>query len=179
MLSSPLPKKGTRKTLWPPNAEFSASHAHHREEKQHNPNVVDKKIMKEANNEDFIEHNKNVLIDKKMNEAYNEEDKGSDSHHAADNSGESSDSYVSDGSNRPNKWKKAPGQFSKKQIELRQKDQQEELQKEAIIAERQEDIRFASSYLIIDEAHRLKNEASAFSHTVGSFETRYRILLTG
>jgi SWI/SNF-related matrix-associated actin-dependent regulator of chromatin subfamily A member 5 len=39
--------------------------------------------------------------------------------------------------------------------------------------------KFAWSYLIIDEAHRLKNEASAFSKTVRAFETRYRILLTG
>eukprot|EP00934_Nitzschia_sp_Nitz4_P004538 Nitzschia sp. Nitz4//scaffold162_size51285//15820//20464//NITZ4_006968-RA/size51285-processed-gene-0.20-mRNA-1//1//CDS//3329537970//4528//frame0 len=39
--------------------------------------------------------------------------------------------------------------------------------------------KFAWSYLIIDEAHRLKNEASTFSLTVRSFETRYRILLTG
>jgi SWI/SNF-related matrix-associated actin-dependent regulator of chromatin subfamily A member 5 len=40
-------------------------------------------------------------------------------------------------------------------------------------------IKFAWSYLIIDEAHRLKNEASTFSKTVRMFETRYRILLTG
>jgi SWI/SNF-related matrix-associated actin-dependent regulator of chromatin subfamily A member 5 len=39
--------------------------------------------------------------------------------------------------------------------------------------------KFAWSYLIIDEAHRLKNEDSAFSKTVRQFETRYRILLTG
>jgi SWI/SNF-related matrix-associated actin-dependent regulator of chromatin subfamily A member 5 len=39
--------------------------------------------------------------------------------------------------------------------------------------------KFAWSYLIIDEAHRLKNEASTFSKTVRQFETRYRILLTG
>ena len=39
--------------------------------------------------------------------------------------------------------------------------------------------KFAWTYLIIDEAHRLKNEASTFSSTVRSFETRYRILLTG
>jgi SWI/SNF-related matrix-associated actin-dependent regulator of chromatin subfamily A member 5 len=39
--------------------------------------------------------------------------------------------------------------------------------------------KFAWSYLIIDEAHRLKNEASAFSQTVRQFETRYRILITG
>lgn len=39
--------------------------------------------------------------------------------------------------------------------------------------------KFAWSYLIIDEAHRLKNETSAFSMTVRSFETRYRILITG
>mmetsp|Transcript_46834 Transcript_46834/g.53157 ORF Transcript_46834/g.53157 Transcript_46834/m.53157 type:complete len:1469 (+) Transcript_46834:105-4511(+) len=40
-------------------------------------------------------------------------------------------------------------------------------------------LKFAFSYLIIDEAHRLKNEASMFSKTVRTFETRYRILLTG
>ena len=39
--------------------------------------------------------------------------------------------------------------------------------------------KFAWSYLIIDEAHRLKNEASAFSQTVRQFETRFRILITG
>jgi SWI/SNF-related matrix-associated actin-dependent regulator of chromatin subfamily A member 5 len=39
--------------------------------------------------------------------------------------------------------------------------------------------KFAWSYLIIDEAHRLKNEASAFSKIIRTFETRYRILLTG
>lgn len=39
--------------------------------------------------------------------------------------------------------------------------------------------KFAWSYLIIDEAHRLKNEASAFSKTIRTFETRYRLLLTG
>jgi SWI/SNF-related matrix-associated actin-dependent regulator of chromatin subfamily A member 5 len=39
--------------------------------------------------------------------------------------------------------------------------------------------KFAWSYLVIDEAHRLKNEASAFSKTIRSFETRYRLLLTG
>mmetsp|Transcript_24578 Transcript_24578/g.50608 ORF Transcript_24578/g.50608 Transcript_24578/m.50608 type:complete len:1255 (-) Transcript_24578:97-3861(-) len=39
--------------------------------------------------------------------------------------------------------------------------------------------KFAWSYLIIDEAHRLKNEASTFSKTVRTFETRFRLLLTG
>ena len=39
--------------------------------------------------------------------------------------------------------------------------------------------KFAWSYLIIDEAHRLKNEASAFSQTIRGFETKYRLLLTG
>jgi SWI/SNF-related matrix-associated actin-dependent regulator of chromatin subfamily A member 5 len=39
--------------------------------------------------------------------------------------------------------------------------------------------KFAWSYLIIDEAHRLKNEASAFSKTIRTIETRYRLLLTG
>ena len=39
--------------------------------------------------------------------------------------------------------------------------------------------KFAWSYLIIDEAHRLKNEASTFSRIVRTMETRFRLLLTG
>lgn len=39
--------------------------------------------------------------------------------------------------------------------------------------------KFCWTYLIIDEAHRLKNEASALSKTVRMFETRHRILITG
>ena len=39
--------------------------------------------------------------------------------------------------------------------------------------------KFAWNYLIIDEAHRLKNEASMFSQTIRTFETKYRLLLTG
>jgi SWI/SNF-related matrix-associated actin-dependent regulator of chromatin subfamily A member 5 len=35
------------------------------------------------------------------------------------------------------------------------------------------------TYLIIDEAHRLKNEASMFSQTVRLLQTKYRLLLTG
>lgn len=39
--------------------------------------------------------------------------------------------------------------------------------------------KFAWRYLIIDEAHRLKNEASQFSQTVRMLNTQYRLLLTG
>jgi len=39
--------------------------------------------------------------------------------------------------------------------------------------------KFAWKYLVIDEAHRLKNEASMFSNTVRSFHTEHRLLLTG
>ncbi|KAL3915861.1 MAG: hypothetical protein SGILL_005448 [Bacillariaceae sp.] len=39
--------------------------------------------------------------------------------------------------------------------------------------------RFAWKYLVIDEAHRLKNDASMFSQTVRSFRTANRLLLTG
>ena len=39
--------------------------------------------------------------------------------------------------------------------------------------------RFAWNYLVIDEAHRLKNEASTFSKTVRGFHTKHRLLLTG
>eukprot|EP01038_Epipyxis_sp_PR26KG_P008238 gene8238-11148_t len=39
--------------------------------------------------------------------------------------------------------------------------------------------KIAWRYLIIDEAHRLKNEASQFSQTVRLLQTEYRLLLTG
>lgn len=39
--------------------------------------------------------------------------------------------------------------------------------------------KFAWKYLVIDEAHRLKNDASMFSKTVRSFRTANRLLLTG
>jgi len=39
--------------------------------------------------------------------------------------------------------------------------------------------KFAWKYLVIDEAHRLKNDASLFSNTVRSFRTSNRLLLTG
>jgi SNF2-related domain/HMG-box domain/DNA-binding domain len=50
---------------------------------------------------------------------------------------------------------------------------------EIINIEKNSLLKFAWSYLIVDEAHRLKNEASLFSKTVRLFETMYRILLTG
>ncbi len=46
-------------------------------------------------------------------------------------------------------------------------------------AERKTFQKFAWKYLIIDEAHRLKNDASMFSKTVRSFRTANRLLLTG
>ena len=46
-------------------------------------------------------------------------------------------------------------------------------------AERKTLQKFAWKYLVIDEAHRLKNEASLFSQTVRSFHTQHRLLLTG
>jgi SWI/SNF-related matrix-associated actin-dependent regulator of chromatin subfamily A member 5 len=46
-------------------------------------------------------------------------------------------------------------------------------------AERKVLQRFAWKYLVIDEAHRLKNDASLFSQTVRSFRTANRLLLTG
>jgi len=45
--------------------------------------------------------------------------------------------------------------------------------------ERQALGKFPWKYLVIDEAHRLKNEASMFSTTVRAFSTAYRLLLTG
>jgi len=39
--------------------------------------------------------------------------------------------------------------------------------------------KFAWHYIIIDEAHRLKNENSLFSKTVRTVKSRHRLLLTG
>lgn len=39
--------------------------------------------------------------------------------------------------------------------------------------------KFAWKYLVIDEAHRLKNESSLFSQIVRGFSTSHRLLLTG
>lgn len=39
--------------------------------------------------------------------------------------------------------------------------------------------KFGWKYLVIDEAHRLKNETSMFSNTVRAFSTMHRLLLTG
>jgi SWI/SNF-related matrix-associated actin-dependent regulator of chromatin subfamily A member 5 len=46
-------------------------------------------------------------------------------------------------------------------------------------AERKTLLKFTWKYLVIDEAHRLKNDASLFSKTVRSFRTANRLLLTG
>ncbi|EEC47587.1 predicted protein, partial [Phaeodactylum tricornutum CCAP 1055/1] len=46
-------------------------------------------------------------------------------------------------------------------------------------AERKTLQKFTWKYLVIDEAHRLKNDASMFSKTVRSFRTSNRLLLTG
>jgi SWI/SNF-related matrix-associated actin-dependent regulator of chromatin subfamily A member 5 len=110
----------------------------------------DKKVAKkrnDADNEDFVE-----------------EDESSDSYHAGDNSGESSDSYDSDDSDRPKKPKKAPRQFSQKQIEVRQKNQQEKLEKEAIIAERQEDLRKDKASQAKRRLEFLLKQSNIFSH---------------
>jgi SWI/SNF-related matrix-associated actin-dependent regulator of chromatin subfamily A member 5 len=50
---------------------------------------------------------------------------------------------------------------------------------EVVNTERHTLQKFAWKYLIIDEAHRLKNDASMFSTTVRSFRTANRLLLTG
>lgn len=39
--------------------------------------------------------------------------------------------------------------------------------------------KFSWKYLVMDEAHRLKNEASPFSTTVRSSDTAHLLLLTG
>tara|TARA_B110000971_G_scaffold196297_1_gene211320 strand:+ start:36 stop:323 length:288 start_codon:yes stop_codon:yes gene_type:complete len=39
--------------------------------------------------------------------------------------------------------------------------------------------KFAWQYLIVDEAHRLKNEASQFSKNIRELGTQFRLLLSG
>lgn len=46
-------------------------------------------------------------------------------------------------------------------------------------AERKTLQKFTWKYLVIDEAHRLKNDASMFSNTVRAIRTSNRLLLTG
>ncbi|KAJ1383554.1 SNF2 family N-terminal domain-containing protein, partial [Ochromonadaceae sp. CCMP2298] len=50
---------------------------------------------------------------------------------------------------------------------------------EVVNLERAVLMKIAWNYLIIDEAHRLKNEASQFSTTVRQLNTKHRLLLTG
>jgi SWI/SNF-related matrix-associated actin-dependent regulator of chromatin subfamily A member 5 len=50
---------------------------------------------------------------------------------------------------------------------------------EVVNLERSALTKIAWNYLIIDEAHRLKNEASQFSTTVRMLNTKHRLLLTG
>ena len=50
---------------------------------------------------------------------------------------------------------------------------------EVVNLERNSLCKIAWRYLVIDEAHRLKNEASQFSQTVRQLQTQYRLLLTG
>lgn len=50
---------------------------------------------------------------------------------------------------------------------------------EVVNLERSALCKIAWCYLIIDEAHRLKNEVSQFSQTVRMLDTQYRLLLTG
>ena len=40
-------------------------------------------------------------------------------------------------------------------------------------------MKFAWQYLVIDEAHRIKNEESQFATTVRMLRSRYRLLITG
>lgn len=71
------------------------------------------------------------------------------------------DEYIDDNSNNPRPWDVCVTTYEVANTEQRV------LRK------------FAWKYLIIDEAHRLKNDASMFSKTVRSFKTANRLLLTG
>lgn len=75
--------------------------------------------------------------------------------------GPGSDEYIDDNTNNPRQWDVCVTTYEVANTEQRV------LRK------------FAWKYLIIDEAHRLKNDASMFSKTVRSFKTANRLLLTG
>ena len=50
---------------------------------------------------------------------------------------------------------------------------------ESVIAERSSFTKLVWRYLIIDEAHRIKNEQSALSKVVRLFSCHFRLLITG
>lgn len=81
---------------------------------------------------------------------------------------ESSDTFESesdtDSSDRPAKKKKAPKQLSQKQVDLRAQRQREKLEKEAIIAERQEDLRKEKAQQAKRRLEFLLKQSNIFSH---------------
>jgi SWI/SNF-related matrix-associated actin-dependent regulator of chromatin subfamily A member 5 len=99
-----------------------------------------------------------------------EDEESSDSYEAEDGSGESSDSYDSDDSERATKKLKkkkeaAPKrQQSQKQIENRQKKMEEKKGKEAVIAERQEDVRKEKANQAKRRLEFLLKQSNIFSH---------------
>ena len=50
---------------------------------------------------------------------------------------------------------------------------------EMVIKEKPTFRRFSWRYVIIDEAHRIKNENSLLSKTMREYKTNYRLLITG
>lgn len=50
---------------------------------------------------------------------------------------------------------------------------------EVIIKEKNAFKKFSWRYIIIDEAHRIKNENSLLSKTIRMFSSNYRLLITG
>jgi len=50
---------------------------------------------------------------------------------------------------------------------------------EGVLKEKSILTRFKWNYLIIDEAHRIKNETSALSQVVRKMQTQFRLLITG
>ena len=117
--------------------------------------------------EDFIEDTKarrkssdDMDADEEEDESSDEFSEGSDDD---DDDDDDSDSDSSD-SDRPKKKKAAPRQQSQKQIERRQKIKEEKEKKEAVIAERQEDIRKEKAVQAKKRLEFLLKQSNIFSH---------------
>lgn len=111
--------------------------------------------------EDFVDEKKVRKRDSDEMDVDEEEDESSDEFSVG--SEDESDSGSSD-SDRPKKKKAAPRQLSQKQIERRQKMKEEKEHKEAIIAERQEDIRKEKASQAKKRLEFLLKQSNIFSH---------------
>lgn len=108
---------------------------------------------------------------------FQEEEEDSNDSYVAESDDDSSDSYDSEDSSRPEKPKPAPRKQSQKQIDYRQKMKQEKEEKEAIIEERQEDVRREKAQQAKRRLDYLLKQSNIFSHfgQVKQDQTKYGV----